>query len=388
MIFVTARRDGAEIRYVDTKRHLWWLSVLSPAVPGVCALLLWQSANPFWAAFPLIFYFVLVPILDALVGEDTANPPEEVVEALSRDRYYRLLLYCSIPVLWFSFIAATAVAASMHLPLWAFVTLAIGAGAASGGGLAVGHELGHGGTASDRFAAKLVCALTAYSHFTIEHNRGHHVLVATPEDPASARLGESIYRFALREIPGTALRGWALERARLRARGLPFWHWRNDILQGYALALVVAGVLVAVFGWAALPFIAIHHLFGWLQLTQANYVEHYGLKRRRMENGRHEPCAPRHSWNTNHIVSNLLLFHLQRHSDHHANPMRPYQALRDFADLPRLPSGYPGCFVLAAIPPLWRRVMDPKVMRWAAGDLENVNIMPGRKRHYAANLPA
>jgi alkane 1-monooxygenase len=382
MIFVAAAKDGGEIRYRDTKRYLWWLSVASPAVPGVSALALWFTGNLVFAALPLSFYFVAVPLLDALFGEDMNNPPEEVVESLSGDPYYRTLLFCALPVLYFSFLASAAVAAAVELPVWAYVTLALAAGSASGAGLTVGHELGHKPAALDQWGGKFACALTGYSHFCIEHNRGHHTQVATPEDPASARMGESIYRFALREIPGAAKRGWALERARLAKKGLPYWHWRNDLLQGYAIAIAIAAVLFAFLGWAVLPFLVIHHVFGWLQLTQANYVEHYGLKRALKENGRYEPCEPRHSWNTNHIVSNLMLFHLQRHSDHHANPMRPYQALRDFEELPRLPSGYPGCFVLAAIPPLWRAVMDPKVMTWAGGDIGRVNLRPGLEGCY------
>ena len=153
---------------------------------------------------------------------------------------------------------------------------------------------------------------------------------------------------------------------------------QNDILQGYAITLGIAAVLLAIFGWVMVPFLLIHHATGWYGLTQANYVEHYGLKRKKLENGRYEPCAPHHSWNTNHICSNLLTFHLQRHSDHHANPQRPYQVLRNFPDLPRLPSGYPGCYGLAAIPPLWFRVMNPKVLEWADGDMDKINLQPGK----------
>jgi alkane 1-monooxygenase len=131
--------------------------------------------------------------------------------------------------------------------------------------------------------------------------------------------------------------------------------------------------LIAAFGWKVLPFILAHHFLGWYALTQANYVEHYGLLREKLPNGRYQPVEPRHSWNTNHIVSNLMTFHLQRHSDHHANPMRPYQSLRDFADIPRLPNGYTGMFALAAIPPLWFRVMDPRALAWAGGDVGKLN---------------
>ena len=133
-----------------------------------------------------------------------------------------------------------------------------------------------------------------------------------------------------------------------------------------------------------IPFLVIHHVYAWYGLTQANYVEHYGLLRQKLPNGRYELPEPRHSWNTNHIYSNLVSFHLQRHSDHHANALRPYQALRDFEDLPRLPSGYPGCFGLAMIPPLWFKVMDPKLMAWAGGDIAKVNVHPPKRaRLYA-----
>ena len=170
-------------------------------------------------------------------------------------------------------------------------------------------------------------------------------------------------------------------RERLKRKALPLFHWQNEILQVYVLTAAIAAALVIWLGWAVLPFILAHHFVGWYALTQVNYIEHYGLLRQKLASGRYEPCQPHHSWNTNHIVSNIIQIHLQRHSDHHANPMRPYQALRNFDDLPRLPSGYPGCLGLATIPPLWFRVMDPKVMGWADGDISKVNTCPrARKR--------
>ncbi len=152
----------------------------------------------------------------------------------------------------------------------------------------------------------------------------------------------------------------------------------------WSLTLAVGAALIAKFGWVLLPFLIIHHVYAWYGLTQANYVEHYGLLRQKMPNGRYEACKPRHSWNTNHIFSNLLTFHLQRHSDHHANALRPYQTLRDFEELPRLPSGYPGSFGLAAFPSHWFKVMDPKLMHWAGGDISKLNVDPdARERLYA-----
>ena len=387
MIFISTARNGDRIEYRDNKRWLWVLSVLSPSLPGLAALTYLRTGNAWWTLAPLAFYYGVYIVGDHLVGTDPNNPPEEVVEAMASDQYYRVLLFLSVPVFWFSFLACAIAAGQPDTPVWGWLGLVVAAGVSSGTAITVGHELGHKPNRLDQWGAKFANAVSGYGHFCIEHNRGHHVHVATPEDPASARLGESLWRFALREIPGTARRGWQMERARLERKGLPFWHWRNDILQGYAITLVADGLLIAAFGWTMLTFLFLHNLIGWFHLTTANYIEHYGLKRELKADGRYAPCEPRHSWNTNHIISNLMLFHLQRHSDHHANPLRPYQALRSFEDLPTLPSGYPGTFLLASFPSLWFRVMDPKVMAWAGGDLGKTNLDPSRAKDYEARWP-
>jgi len=223
--------------------------------------------------------------------------------------------------------------------------------------------------------------VAAYGHFTVDHNRGHHMLVSTPGDEASARMGESIYKFALREIPGAFRRAWAIERERLASRNQPLWHYSNPILQSYAISVAVAVILIAVFGWLALVFLLIHHAMAYWQLTSANYIEHYGLLREKTAKGRYERCEPHHSWNCNFIVSNLVLFHLERHSDHHAHPLRRYQSLRHFPDVPQLPNGYFGMYVIAYWPWLWFKVMDKRLMALphVAGDLDKINIDPAAK---------
>lgn len=384
MVFSTTSKSGKRITYRDPKRRLWVLSVMAPSLPGLAALAYLASGNAWWVLAPVAFYYAILVAADHLLGVDPNNPPEEIVEQMASDPFYRVLLFISLPVFWFSFLACAIAAAQPGTPIAAYLGLALSAGISSGTAITVGHELGHKPNRLDQWGAKLANAVCGYGHFSIEHNRGHHVQVATPEDPASARLGESLWRFALREIPATAVRGWAMERARLARKGLGFWHWRNDILQGYAITLVAAFALILIFGPVLIPFLLINGLVGWLHLTFANYVEHYGLKREMRADGRYGPCEPHHSWNTNHIITNLMLFHLQRHSDHHANPLRPYQALRSFDDLPTLPSGYPGCFLLAAIPPLWFKVMDPKVIAWAKGDMSRANLDPSKSKAYAA----
>lgn len=364
------------------RRWLWLASVASPVVPALAALAILAGGAPRWSVAPLVWFFGLVPILDGLVGEDDANPAPAELDAMEADPFYSALLFATLPIYWASLLLSALAAAEPATPWWAFLGLALSAGVSSGSALVVAHELGHKTSRGEWWGARAAAMLTGYAHFVIEHNRGHHVHVATPEDPASSRLGESVWRFALREIPGAARRGWAEQAALMRRRGQPVWSWRNDVLAGYALAAFVAAMIVLWLGPAMLLFLAIHHVAGWLQLTFANYVEHYGLKRQRLADGRYEPVSPRHSWNTNHRVSNLMLFHLQRHSDHHAHPLRPYQTLRNFPELPRLPSGYPGCFVLAALPPLWFSVMDRKVIAWAGADPARMNVMPGKETSY------
>ncbi len=377
MTFTGVSAGGEAIAYRDGKRYLYLGSVIVTGVPLVAiALYAWTGGALWTTLIPFGFVFGVIPALDALFGEDFNNPPPEVVAAMDADPYYRAIAFAAVPLYWLGYVATVAFVGTQTLPWWSWVLLAIGGGTGAGGALALGHELGHKTNRTNRIFALIANAVVGYGHFRVEHNRGHHTWVATPEDPASARMGESIYRFAGRELPGALRRGWRNEAERLARQGHGFWSIHNEILLGYALTLAVDAALVVAFGWIVAPFILAHHVIGWYTLTEANYVEHYGLLRRKLPNGRYEPCAPHHSWNTNHIFSNILTFHLQRHSDHHANPLRPYQSLRDFKDLPRLPSGYPGMFALAAVPPLWFRVMDPKVLDWAGGDFSKINLDP------------
>ncbi len=370
--------NGEAIAFVDGKRYLWALSLLFSLQP-LFAAWLHSIYGATWLLFlPLLLTFGLGPIIDALVGEDRDNPPEEVVAQLGRDPYYRYLTYAAVPLHLVTLFGATFYAATAGLGVIGFTGLALATGMASGLAINTGHELGHKNSRLEKWLAKLSLAVPFYGHFAIDHNLGHHRNVSTPGDPASARMGESIYRFALREIPGAFREAWIIERDRLRRRGRSAWHPNNQILQSYAISLGITIGLVLWVGWLALPFLLIHHVLAYWQLTSANYVEHYGLLRSRGADGRFERCAPRHSWNSNHVFSNVLLFHLERHSDHHANPLRRYQALRHFDDAPQLPNGYFGVYLLAYLPWLWFRVMDKRLLALphVEGDLDKVNICP------------
>ncbi|MDX1805278.1 MAG: alkane 1-monooxygenase, partial [Alcanivorax sp.] len=308
-----------------------------------------------------------------------SNPPEEVVPQLEDDPYYRWITYALVPILWGVYLFGIAFIATQDLPLHGIIAMVIMLGGICGFGINLGHELGHKKSKMERWLAKLVLAPCAYGHFFIEHNKGHHRDVATPEDPASSRMGETIWKFVVREMPGAFRRAWRLEKARLQRDGQAVWSLHNEILQPALITLVVWGALVATFGLSILPVILAVAFWGAFQLTSANYIEHYGLRRHKDARGRYERTQPYHSWNSNHTFSNWATFHLQRHSDHHAHPTRRYQSLRHFDNLPTLPNGYFGMFLISYIPPLWFAVMNRRLLDQVGHDVNNINMDPARR---------
>jgi alkane 1-monooxygenase len=376
------------INYQDKKRYLWMISILFPFTLPMIGIGLCLYTHQEWTLLvPLVIAYGIIPILDDWIGEDLNNPPEEVVPLLESDPYYALMTYFTVPLHVLTLCLTAWFVSVTPLSLIGIMLSALVCGLSNGFAINTAHELGHkyGNPLSLNFA-KLALAVPFYGHFNVEHNRGHHRWVATPDDPASSRLGESIYRFALREIWQTWRRGLELEKDRLKKRKQSFWSPKNQVLQSYLLSVLIQGGLVFTFGGIMVLFLVIHNFFAWFQLTSANYIEHYGLLRDQKESGGYESCKPHHSWNSNHSLSNLTLFNLERHSDHHANPTRSYQSLRDFPDIPRLPNGYFGMYLLAYVPRLWFKVMDQRVLDLphVNGDLTKVNIDPIKVEHYQA----
>ena len=355
------------------RRAIWLLALSVPLLPFVA----WSASRgalgewAWWIA-PLVLYG-LVPLLDHLLGEDPRNPPPGQESQLARDPWYRWVLLAWLPLHYAALFLTGWVMAS-DPPGWiGWLGMVASLGLVAGGGINVGHELGHKRGAMSAWLARLALAPACYGHFVVEHNRGHHVRVATPEDPASARLGESFWRFLPRTLLGSLRSAWALERERLQREGKPVWHPHNQNLQGWALSLLLAGVLVVSFGWAVLPLFLAQALYGAATLEAVNYIEHYGLLRQRDANGRYERCQPKHSWNSSRRLSNWLLYQLERHADHHAHPLRPYQLLRHFDDSPQLPAGYAALVPLTWLPPLWFRLMDRRVLAFYDGDPSRCN---------------
>ncbi|MEU4316840.1 alkane 1-monooxygenase [Nocardia sp. NPDC024068] len=377
----------------DPKRYLWLWGLFAPTglftvgVPLICVAGLsgWDELVrvAFWLG-PLLVY-LLIPLADLAFGSDSSNPPDEVLEALENDRYYRYLTYLYLPCQYATLVTACYLITADNLRLPGIdggllmadkIGLALTVGVIGGIGINTAHELGHKKVDMERKLCRIALAQTAYGHFYIEHNRGHHVRVATPEDPASARLGESFWAFLPRSVRGGVRSAWDLERTRLRRLGRGPWSLHNDVLTAWLLTAGLFAALAAVFGPGLLPYLVLQAVMGFGLLEAVNYLEHYGLARARTGSGRYERPGPAHSWNSDHLITNIFLYHLQRHSDHHTHPTRRYQTLRSREEAPALPAGYAGMILLAYIPPLWRRVMDKRVLAHYDGDISRANIHP------------
>ena len=335
----------------------------------------WQNmqesgAYNLYAWWPLFLIFVALPIVDHIVGTDPANPTDEQVERMANQKWYSVLTLMVVPA-QFAVLAfgAWVFVHTPELSLAGQIGWILSCGICSAIlAINVGHELIHKRNKLENWAGGLLYASVCYAGFKVEHVRGHHVTVSTPEDASSSRYGQSLYQFLPHAYVHNFLNAWKLEATRLQRRGLPAFHWRNELIWWYAISVALVATWGLLFGWMGVVFYLGVSWMSFTTLEIINYVEHYGLHRRKLPSGRYERTTPAHSWNSNYLLTNMGLFHLQRHSDHHAFPQRRYQVLRHYDEAPQLPTGYAGMYVLALIPPLWFRVMNPRVEAYYKGE--------------------
>lgn len=320
-----------------------------------------------WAlTLPFIGAWVVVTLLDRALGLDTSNFDPSL--PAHRFFWHRAVTWAWVPA-QFAMIVGCLWAVSLpgHLGTGEKVALMAGLGVATGGiGITYAHELIHRRPRWERLLGEILLVSTGYGHFATEHLHGHHVTVATPADPVTARRGESFWAFLPRAVIGSLLSAWRLDRQRLHRRGRPVWHPGNPFWRyagGFAAMLAMA---YGIGGWSGIGLYLVMCAMGVYQLEAVNYVEHYGLTRRHLGDGKFERTALHHSWNASHRISNALLINLQRHSDHHARPDRPFPLLQNhpWKSAPQLPFGYPAMVFAALIPPLWFRIMNPRLERW------------------------
>lgn len=339
----------------------FWLSL------GLLPLVVIAATQGGWTVVLMPLYaWALVTLLDAVAGLDESNPDTETSDA-------DLFWYRLITIMWFpiQFVVIYGmiwwVTTTDHLSLLETLVLFFGVGVVSGTiGIVYAHELLHQRNRLERWLGDLLLATVLYSHFRSEHLQVHHRHVGTPRDPVTARYNEGFHRYFFRVLRDCPVSAWRAEAAMLARRGRPAWDlanpfWRYAVLQGAALLLAAA-----IGGWAGLGLFVFQAVAAVWQLELTNYIEHYGLTRKHLGDGKYEPVKPRHSWNASHKASNWLLINLQRHSDHHYKPARRFPLLQTYSEdeAPQLPYGYPAMTTLAMIPPLWRRVMNPRVRAW------------------------
>lgn len=311
----------------------------------------WASIGAPWV--PLLVTFIAIPLIDAWVGPPRAHSDGASV------LFVRYIPRLQLIVQTLLLVQAVRIAPSLG---WGeLVVFGVAIGTVTGGiGITVAHELTHRAARIDRIIAKALLVSVAYGHFVVEHVRGHHVRVGTPDDPATAPRGMTVYRFILRSVAGGFQHAWRLETMRLQHERRSPWSLRNWVLSGSLLSLLLFASVAVVGGAKAAFLFTLQAAWAVVLLEIINYIEHYGLQRQRIGN-RYEPVREEHSWNANFTVSNWLLFNLQLHPDHHTNVQRPFDQLRSVAAAPQLPAGYPAMILLALLPPAWFAVMDRRL---------------------------
>ncbi|MCA6075237.1 alkane 1-monooxygenase [Fulvivirga sedimenti] len=326
-----------------------------------------------WNMLSLALVFLIIPFLDYMIGTSDYNIPKDRISIISEQFFYRFVTY-----LWtyfqLLFLAwAFYVVTFGHLSsVQEWIGFTLGTGLVTGGiGITVAHELGHKKSALERLYSKILLLTVCYMHFYIEHNKGHHVTVATPEDPATSRKNESFYAFWFRSVFHGYAHAWKIENNRLRRKGVSALSIHNEMIWFSILPLIFIAVVTGIFSiwanhfvWQLPVFFFVQSFIAFTLLEQVNYIEHYGIERKEIAPGKYERVTPIHSWNASHVISNFFLFQLQRHSDHHANAIKRYQVLYHYDESPQLPAGYSTMIILALVPGLWFHLMNPRLESW------------------------
>lgn len=342
------------MRWVDLKYLFAYVGPLS------AYLAVWAAG--IWSFSAVIFAFVLIPLSELIL---VGNRNEDIEGQLANRRshqFFDWLLYLNLPLLYGLIAFYLWRVTATPLTIFETVGMTLGVGIFVGAaGINVAHELGHRAGRIEQWMSKALLLTAMYQHFFIEHNRGHHRYVATIEDPATARFGESLYNFWIRSRVGSLVSAWRIELARLHKMDLPWFTFQNQILIFALIQGLYFATIGYVFGGTGVLYSIIIAVIGFLLLECINYIEHYGLLRHQNEIGTYEKVSARHSWNSNHDTGRIFLYELTRHADHHFKASKKYQLLQHIDNSPQLPTGYPGSIILALVPPLWFKIMNDRV---------------------------
>lgn len=320
----------------------------------------YQGGIGFYAG--VLIAFVAIPILEFFFTGTINNRNDLDTMSNFKNRFFDGLLYLNIPLLYGLIAYSGFILMSQNLSNYEVVGLVISLGIIlSTCGINVGHELGHRSTKYEQFFSKVLLLPNLYLHFFIEHNQGHHKKVATKEDAASARFGENVYAFFVRSVSESYIDAWKLEHKRLKKMNQSFFSLHNKMIHFQIIQIGYLATLLLLFNLKIMILLTLAGIIGFLLLELVNYIEHYGLRRKKLPSGKYEPVQPKHSWNSNHDVGRIMLYELTRHSDHHFKSTRKYQTLRHFEVAPQLPYGYPMSMLIALVPPVWFRMMNKRV---------------------------
>ncbi len=319
------------------------------------------SLGGFYNYLAVIFTFIFIPILETIVKKSDEEYTEEEKKSRLLDPFFDLLLYLNLPIVFGIFFFSidklaftSSVSDIIGIILSASIVMATN-------GINVGHELGHRKSIIARTCSKLLYLPCQYMHFYIEHNFGHHINVATPEDPATARYKQTLYSFWVTSVIRTYISAWKIQLKLLKVSKRDFFSIKNDMIFYTLFQISFLAFVYYIFGLYLTLLSILMSVISFLFLETINYVEHYGLLRKKEPSGRYERVKPHHSWNSNHTIGRIVLYELTRHSDHHFKSSKKYQVLESLDDCPHLPYGYPTSILLSFIPPLWFSIMNPLV---------------------------
>jgi alkane 1-monooxygenase len=310
---------------------------------------------------PVFYVFFLIPLVELLIPANPENMNAAEEQLAREDRTYDLWVYITLPLQYAFLLLFLFAAGEQGLTNIELAGRVMSMGLLCGAfGINAAHELGHRTKPFERNMSKALLLTSLYMHFYIEHNKGHHKNVSTPEDPSSARKWEPVYLFYFRTIVNGYISAWQIAADEQRKKSQSVLHFTNPMIRFQLLQLVLLLTIYTVFGIKVMLCFLAAACIGFLLLETVNYIEHYGLQRKKTENG-YERAMPEHSWNSSHILGRLMLFELSRHSDHHYLASRKYQILRHHEDAPQMPTGYPGMMLLSFIPPLWFSIMHKRI---------------------------
>jgi alkane 1-monooxygenase len=342
------------MKWVDLKYLFAYVGPIS------AYLAVWVSG--IWSYSAVILAFVLIPLSELLMAGKNDDDTADQSENRRNHPFFDWLLYLNLPMLYGLIVGFLWRVTATPLSLFEIIGMTLGVGIFVGAtGINVAHELGHRPGIVAQWMSKALLLTAMYQHFYIEHNHGHHRYVATEDDPATARYGESLYKFWLRSAVGSLLSAWNIEVARLAKMNLVWFSFQNQMLIFAFTQGLYFATIGFIFGTAGILYALIIAIIGFLLLESINYIEHYALRRSKNESGIYEKVSVKHSWNSNHDTGRIFLYELSRHADHHYKASKKYQLLQHIEESPQLPTGYPGSIILAMLPPLWFAIMNDRV---------------------------